>query len=96
MEISKFPQTSMVTMSIKDMVRSFWPPGTTKKQRVSRYTVWSTRYDTTTPITTTQTPFPTYYCLTRPTKVPSLSTTSSTNKIESKNSSAEINNTTKQ
>jgi hypothetical protein len=62
--------STKTTKSIREIVRSFWAPITTRKPRVSRHTVRSTRYDTTSMITSTVTPFPTYYCLTRTTRVP--------------------------
>jgi hypothetical protein len=68
--------TAKTTKSIREIVRSFWAPITTRKPRVSRYTVRSTRYDTTSVSTSTVTPFPTYYCLTRTTRVPRVSTSS--------------------
>jgi hypothetical protein len=78
----KVVPSSKTTKSIREIVRSFWAPITTRKPRVSRHTVRSTRYDTTSMITSTVTPFPTYYCLTRTTSVPRIaisSTRSSTN-----------------
>jgi hypothetical protein len=57
--------STRTTKSIREIVRSFWAPVTTRKPRVSRHTVRSTRYDTTSMITSAMTPFPTYYCLTR-------------------------------
>jgi hypothetical protein len=67
-------KNSKVTRSIRDIVRSFWAPVTTRRPWVSRYTIRSTRYDTTTSIVSTRTPFPIYYFLTWSTNVPKLST----------------------
>ena len=76
------------TRSIREIVRSFWAPITTRKPRVSRYTVRSTRYDTTYTSTSTVTPFPTYYCLTRSTRIPRMSTSSTKSTISYDKSSS--------
>jgi hypothetical protein len=82
------------TKSIREIVRSFWAPITTRKPRVSRYTVRSTRYDTTSVSTSTVTPFPTYYCLTRTIRVPRVSTSSTRSTMSYNESSSTGKSTT--